>query len=63
MTLSRRNSTMTSMPLAAPEGFSSARLMERRTMSVTMENTRAATSHSMNTCLVTEKSIPPIVGR
>ena len=31
--------------------------------SVTTTNTIAATSHSIRTCLVTEKSMPAIVGR
>ena len=35
----------------------------RRTTVVTIRKTTAATSHSMNTCLVTDKSMPAIVGR
>ena len=46
-----------------PSGTGRPDVRYRRTTVVTIRNTNAATSHSMKTCLVTEKSIPPIVGR
>ncbi len=46
-----------------PDGTSRSCLRYRRTVRVTTTKTNAATSHSMKTCLVTEKLMPAIVGR
>ena len=57
-TVSRRNRTITSSTLRPPDGTTVPRRTDRRTMVVTMKNTAAATTHSMNTCLLIEKSMP-----
>ncbi len=62
-TESRMNSTTVSSAFMNPDGTRRSCLMYRRTKNVTTTNTSDATSQSMKTCLVTEKSIPPIVGR
>ena len=41
-----------------PDGIRRSCFRYRRTVHVTTTKTNAATSHSMNTCLVTEKSMP-----
>ena len=60
---SRTYRTTASRALMNPVGTGRPDLRYRRTTVVTRMNTKPATSHSMKTCLVTEKSIPAIVGR
>ena len=46
-----------------PDGTIRSWRRYRRVATVTTRNTRVATNHSMNTCFVTEKSMPKIGGR
>ena len=43
-----------------PVGTGRPDARNRRTVTVTMRNTSVATSHSINTCLVTDRSIPAV---
>ncbi len=62
-TSSRTKSTTASMAFMNPVGTGLPDFRNRRTTTVTTRNTTVATSHSMNTCFVTEKSTPAMVGR
>ena len=61
--VSRTNSTTHSIPFIRPDGSGRSWRRYRRTVHVTTTKTITATSHSMSTCLVTEKSMPKILGR
>ncbi len=60
---SRIHSTRYSSAFAKPEGIGRSCFVYRRTVKESRMNTNADTSHSIRTCLVTEKSMPAIVGR
>ena len=54
------NSTPISSTFIGPVGTSRGCRMYRRTIAVMTTKSIAATSHSMNTCLVTDRSMPKI---
>ena len=60
---SRMNSTTASRAFMSPVGIGRSCFRKPRTAVITTTSTKAATNHSISTCLVTEKSIPAMVGR
>ena len=60
---SRTYSTTASRAFMKPEGMGRSCFRYLRMVHVATRKTNVATSHSISTCFVTEKSMPPIVGR
>ena len=60
---SRTYSTIASRAFMNPVGIGRSCFRKRRTAQLTATSTVAATIHSIRTCLVTEKSMPAMVGR
>src|SRR5262249_27075636 len=60
--VSRINSTTASMTFANPKGADGPCFKYFRTVQVMTTNRKAPTSHSIRTCLVTDRSIPNTVG-
>ncbi len=62
-TLSRMNSTPSSSTFIGPVGTSRGCRMYRRTIAVITTKRIVATTHSINTCLLTDRSMPYTVGK